>query len=65
MLGVIAKIKVEWEEMNIAGKFAIVTGGLLLTAALVKKGVMKELEDLCLKDGDTVIVHNFEFDYVK
>ena len=33
--------------------------------ALVKKGVMKELEDLGLKDGDTVIVHNFEFDYVK
>ena len=33
--------------------------------ALIKKGVMKQLEDLGLKDGDTVIVHDFEFDYVK
>ena len=32
---------------------------------LIKKGVMKQLEDLGLKDGDTVIVHDFEFDYVK
>lgn len=33
--------------------------------ALIKKGVMKQLEDLGLKDGDTVIVHDFEFDYIK
>ena len=33
--------------------------------ALIKKGVIKMLEDLGIQDGDTVVVHDYEFDYVK
>ncbi|MBP5426624.1 MAG: GTPase ObgE [Clostridiales bacterium] len=36
-----------------------------LQRALVKKGVIKRLEELGIQDGDTVLVHDFEFDYVK
>ena len=33
--------------------------------ALIKKGVIKMLEDLGVQDGDTVVVHDYEFDYIK
>lgn len=33
--------------------------------ALTKKGVIKMLEDLGIQDGDTVVVHDYEFDYIK
>lgn len=33
--------------------------------ALVRKGVMKRLEELGICDGDTVMVHDYEFDYIK
>lgn len=33
--------------------------------ALVRKGVMKRLEELGICDGDTVVVDDYEFDYIK